>query len=334
MRIDFFGNWPHFIDHMAPIYKRMDEPGDFFVPPNLEEYLANKGIVPTVMDAKEVAPRGNNPLLVAGHGNLQTSYLQNHGRKLILMEHGPGITFPNNPSYAGSVGWRRKADLTLAPNHFTYIKTQKAIPDMKQHIIGTPMLDPWACHFGIPRGDVPDKPTVTISFHWDGSRVAPEAGNAFRHYKGLLPILAKESGFNLIAHGHPRNLETMRKTYENLGIEVVPDFIEMMNRTDVLINDSSSIVYLFLVTGNPVILLNAPWFRKDVNFGLRFWDHTDIGEQVEKTDQVLGAIERAINDPFACWDARKRAVEEIFPYFGYSAVMAARSIRKYYELLH
>jgi len=333
-KIDFFARWPHFADHMVPIYKKLGEhAGEFFVAPNVSQHVENMGIRTNVLKPKtqgnqlEVAPEGTNPLLIAGSGDMQMAYARNASRSFILMEHGPGITFPNNSSYAGNHGFRKLAALTLAPNFDTYQKTKNALPDNKQVIIGTPMLDPWCEKFEEPK-ILPAKPTVCISFHWDGSRVQPEAGNAFRHYEKFLPKLAACPDFKLIAHGHPRNLNDLAPLYKRLGIEIVWGFEEMMNRTNLLINDSSSIAYMFLVTGWPVILLNAPWFRKKVNFGLRFWDYTDIAEQVEDPKELFNAISRALSNLDARKTERKSAIEHLFPYLGYSSIMAARAIRK------
>jgi hypothetical protein len=333
MTIDFFARQTHYADHMAPIYEKMgDAVGSFFVSPLIEEYAQKKGINPTVLkpnlkcNPMDVAPPvGRNPILVAGVADLQMVYLgeQQH-RRIILMEHGPGITFPNNQSYAGNMGYRKKASLTLAPNYLVHEKTKKVLPELTQVIIGTPMLDKWANR---TRGSLPKVPTVAIAFHWDGSAVAPEAGNAFRYYESILPSLAKQSSFKLIAHGHPKNLDELKRTYERLGIEVVRDFEEVMERANLLINDCSSILYMFLVTGWPVIILNAPHFRRNVNFGLRFWEYTNVGEQVERPNELLPAIERTFSNLDARKMERRDTIDALFPFLGRSAELAAQLLK-------
>ena len=332
MKIDFFARETHYADHLLPLYKGLGEAaGSFFIPPSIFGYMREKGIEPDVLKPRlssnpmdVVPPGGTKPILVAGVADLQMIYLDGQRRKTVLMEHGPGITFPGNQSYAGNMGFRKKASLTLAPNYLVFEKTRKAIPEMDQVIIGTPMLDRWAKKLMTEERRLPEKPTVAIAFHWDGSGVAPEAGNAFRHYESILPSLAKQDSFKLIAHGHPRSMAQLKRTYEKLGIEVVRDFEEVMDRANLLINDCSSILYMFLVTGWPVIILNAPWFRRNVNFGLRFWEYTDIGEQVETPNELLPAIDRTFSNLGARDVERDFAIGDLFPYLGNSTEFTVR----------
>jgi hypothetical protein len=334
--IDFFARKSHFLDHSVPIHIEMGGFGNFYVPPSLEEYALKSGVKPYVLkpmtkgnDQEVAPPLAGNPLVVASIGDFEMAW--NAGRRsIILMEHGPGLTFPGNSSYAGNFGLRAKAQLTLAPNQLVYNKTAASIPNMKQEIIGTPMLDPLFENFFF-RETFPSKPTIAIAFHWDGSRVAPEAGNAYRHYSRILPTLAKQSLFKLIAHGHPRNLKELAPYYESIGIEVVYDFREVTSRAQILINDCSSIAYMFLATGNPVILLNAPWFRRNVNHGLRFWEYTDIGEMVDSPGELLNAIDKTLLEPTARIRERMTALNDLFPYPGNSAQRAVHVINQSFD---
>ena len=58
------------------------------------------------------------------------------------------------------------------------------------------------------------------------------------------------------------------------------DFDEVMERSTLYICDNSSTLYEFASTGRPVVVLNAPWFRRDIEHGLRFWEHADVGVSV------------------------------------------------------
>ena len=172
---------------------------------------------------------------------------------------------------------------------------------------------------------------VCISFHWDGSRIQPEAGNAFGHFRQMLPILASWKGFKLIGHGHPRAIEQFAREYQMLGIEVVRDFDEVMERADVYVCDNSSTIYEFCVTGKPVVLMNAPGYRRNVHWGIRFWDYTDVGPMVDEPGELLSAISSQLSEDGAYAELRMRAVQELFPYLGCSAKRAAEAIREWLD---
>jgi len=337
MRFDFFATWPHFADHMAPIYHALaEQAGVFYVAPNIVEHVAGLGVQPVPLkprmagNPRDVAPPGTAPLLVAASGDMNLALNNNRKREYIFMEHGVEIVYPNNPSYAGNDGPRRRAALTLAPNMGAFELTRKKLPKMTQVIIGTPMLDRWKGAFERNR-QLPLVPTVAISFHWDGKMVAPEAGTAFGYFEHILPELAKQKSFKLVAHAHPRNIEQVRPIYEKLGIEFWESFERVMDEADLYIMDNSSTIYMFLVTGKPVILLNSPKYRKNIDTGLRFWKYTDVGEQVDDPEQLIYAISRTLGDPGARLIERRTAIANLFPCLGFSAKVAAYSMNFFFE---
>ena len=335
MPIDFFARRVHFIDHIAPVWLALpaEERGLFFVPDFLRGHAESYGIEAQGLftadkqaNPIDVIPAGRNPMMTCAYGDMLQAMKVNQKRKHILMEHGVGLTF-KHPGYAGGFGSRTTVSMFLPPNEFIRAKTAQALPQAKQEIIGTPKLDGYQFPEKAPAPK--KKPVVAISFHWDGSRVCAEAGNAFKHYQHYLASLARERGFRLIGHGHPKYLHTLRHYYEDAGIEVVEDFRDVMEQADLYVNDCSSTMYEFCVTGKPVVILNAPWFRKFVNYGIRFWLWTDIGPQVENADDLLQAIEGQLNNPGQYFDARKKMVGELYPYLGQSAQRAADALTGY-----
>jgi hypothetical protein len=347
MKIDFFARRTHFIDHLLPIWRALSDEirGTFYVSAYLKEYAEREGfeagLVPRATgDPLSGAPKGTDPVLTTAYGDIQEAWRARSTRTLILMEHGVGLTF-EHPGYAGGLGMRRRVALFLAPNEFIRAKTARSLPLAPQVVIGTPKLDEWgeapqpasqaSPHLAPPFGRRKiggERPTVCISFHWNGYHISPEAGNAYKHYGPVLSELARQNGFTLIGHGHPK-FGQLPEVYERAGIEYVPDFREVMRRADVYVNDCSSTMYEFLVTGKPVVILNAPWFRKNIRHGIRFWEYTDIGPQVEQPEQLLGAIEETLAKPERWGEARERAVRELYPNLGTSAKVAAKALEDF-----
>lgn len=335
--VDFFATRSHYIDHMAPIWFALDDGlrGSFYVPELIQDYATRKGLDVTVLkppginNKLDVAPDGDGPLLTCGYMDLQRALRKKPRRPAIFMQHGIGLTFQNN-SYAGGAGMQRDVKLFLDPNEHTRALIAKTFPHKPGVVIGTPKMDKFSNQRSAISGQRSGKQVVCISFHWDGSRIAPEAGNAFMHYKDILPELAKNKKFRLIAHGHPRNLGALAHYYEQCGIETVFDFDEVMEYADLYVNDCSSTLYEFCVTGKPVIILNAPWFRRGVHTGIRFWKYTDVGPQVNEGEELLSAISDQLSAKSKAFhSAQREAVKDLYPYLGTSAQRAAEVIEEF-----
>lgn len=338
--IDFFARRTNYIDHMAPIWLALDEEmrGSFYVPTQLVEHARQQGLEPVELRATGrrdilAVPSGDGPLVTCAFGDLQAAVRKNPRRPQIFMEHGVGLTFPHN-GYAGGMGMRREVSLFLDPNEHTRALNKKGHPTKPGFVIGTPKLDKlfkqtWedATRKDLHKGH---KPIVCISFHWDGSRIAPEAGSAFDHYRSILPELAKSDEFTLIGHGHPRAMDMLAKYYQSCGIEPVFDFKEVLERADLYLNDCSSTLYEFCITDKPVIILNAPQFRRKIHYGIRFWEYTDVGPQVDRPEDLQEVIHEQLfteEDPFEL--PRARAVQDLYPYWGCAAARAAEVIRDF-----
>lgn len=329
---DFFARRTHFVDHLAPIWKALDnsEKGKFYVPDVLLEYTRSQGIEDCVgirsLSSRNnlvVRPPGKSPIVTCAYGDMEQAYHSYNTRPLILMEHGVGLSF-NHPGYGGGEGLRRRVSLFLAPNKNIYDKTHRTFPNAPQVIVGTPKMDTTICK----RPEKKEKPVIAISFHWNGKAVCPEAGNALNHYLPILPFLAAK--YTIVGHGHPKIMERLIPMYKEWGItDIEPDFDKVLERCDIYINDASSTLYEFSCTGKPVIILNAPWFRRYVKYGIRFWDYTNIGIQVNEPEDLFTAIDKTIANPAKYYSQRCKMVEELYPYLGHSAERAAQAITKY-----
>ena len=233
--------------------------------------------------------------------------------------------FPDNPSYAGGMGLRRYVAKFFAPNWDVWKKTEAAFPGAYQAIVGTPKLDNWM-HYGPIKATKPH--TIGISFHWDGKDVKPEAGNAFHYYKESLKELGKH--YHVLGHGHPRIIDELAPYWQECGFEIVRRFEDVMERVEVYVNDCSSTLYEFLVTGRPVIILNTPEFNRKVHYGIRFWDYTNIGPWVNRPEELLPTIQLMLNhDEYKA--ERALARDTLYPYLGHSAELAAKEIRSFVD---
>lgn len=333
MTIVFYASSPHFLDHLYPIFQQFSSSeAEFYVPEPLIQHANNRAVyiakpTPIVSSGRFFPPRHGEAIVVAAANDAMAAnrMTRNTHRPIIFLEHGLGITFPFNQGYAGSGGIRQRVGLFLAPNEFIRDKTWTAIREAKQVVVGTPKMDKWA------KAKNEKTSIVCISFHWDGSKVQPEAGNALEHYRGILPDLYQrllENGVKLIGHGHPRIVNELRPIYAEAGIEFVDDFEKVLQWSSLYINDASSTVYEAAHI-MPVIFMNSPKFRKDVDFGIRWWRWTDIGPHCWKPEALYSLIVDLLKVPDAYLPERTQMIKQLYPYVGKSSQRAAQAIRKF-----
>lgn len=278
MVVDALATQPHYEDHIRPVWDALGP---------------QQGTFRTGLPAL-----GTNPLLVAGFADVKRA-----GRRpVILMEHGVGQTYGrNHPSYAGG-SQRDRVTLFLNPSERVAELNRSRYPGTAQAVIGVPLLDRWVGY----RPANPE-PVVALAWHWDGVSVAPEARSAFRHYKAALPALP----FRLLGHGHPRAMRWLKPFYQEQGIECTESFDEVLERADVLVFDNTSAGFLFAALDRPVVVLDAPWYRRA--WGGRFWEWADIGVRIAGPAALAHAIEQALTDSPERAARRAEIVAQILP---------------------
>lgn len=339
MSVDFYASEPWYLDHLAATWLALspDVRGRFFVGQRGAERAAQWGIARS--DLRPGRPgRGQGLVVVASHRDLRVC----RGRPIVLSEHGAGQVYSDShPAYAGGAD-RGDVVLFLCVNESVAERNRATYPDTPAEVVGCPKLDRYhsegrATPSGRsvpigrgPQGTVasghgPDAPTVAFSWHWDYDLV-PEGRSAFPHYRLAVADLAR-GPWKLLGHSHPRCWRQMRRFYVSVGIEPVRDFDEVARRADVYVCDNSSTIYEFAATGRPVVLLNAPWYRRDVEHGLRFWDQASVGIQVDEPEALEAGIARALEDPPDVAQARTMAVAETYGVLdSHAADRAARAI--------
>jgi len=326
-QIDFLATQPQYIDHIAPVWDALaeDNIGSFYVPQHLFGYTQGKlknHLYLYSYENNSLTTFNDCPILVASYGDMKYAHRVNPDRRIFMMEHGTGHSFGTS-AYPNGPGDRDYVSLFLPPNQYTAdkIRTARSTPC---EVIGTPKLD-WIAREDFPRHD---PPVVCISFHHGGkNRRPPEAGSAFEHYKDWVVVLKQH--YNLIAHGHPLSRVRDIPFYDSIGVPFVEDFEQVLRAADVYVNDLSSTLYEFIATGKPVIVMNAPWFRRDVHHGLRFWDYSDVGFVVDQPGELRTAIDLTLANPALFSRDRERVMNDLFPYFRHSAQHAASIIREH-----
>lgn len=312
VKIDVVASEPHYLKHMVPIWAALPEALRGNVHPLYDQGAAQRppmGRWALVAGWQDVAP-------LRGQCNM------------IYVEHGAGQTYvdrPHDPSYSGSRGQRHRGVVGyIAPS-----RTVADRWDKPAAAVGCPKMDEW---LDKPKGQLSStQPTVEFAWHWDCSLV-PETRSAWPHYAPWFDEIARrftDQGFNVFQHQHPKwRRDEKAPTHTPWGICNSEEGI--FRYGDILIVDNSSLAYEFALLGRPVICLNAPWYRRDVEHGLRFWSHVP-GIQIDDPEELLSLnLWDLLNDTTQrgeCLTQGARAVEHAYAYRdGSSSVRAAAFI--------
>jgi len=335
-RLDAVACEPQFIDHLAPVWRALppDVQGDCYVPERLLERAARRGVSAVAIDdvgvRRSTPPPGavvadGPPCLVASIGDTKVARRLGY-RRFAFIEHGAGQSYLGangiaHPSYAGGRD-REDTELFMVPNDYSAERWRKAYPRARVEVVGSPRLDDLP---GRQLNPLESGPVVAISFHWD-AHVTPESGSAVGHYLGGLADLARQ--FSLIGHAHPKGdwPARMERLYRRAGIEFVPEFDDVCRRADVYAVDNSSTLFEFAATGRPVVVLNAPWYRRNVSHGLRFWDAAGVGVQCDGPDELPARIHEALADVPARQAARTAALSLVYAVRHGAAERASRAV--------
>ncbi len=263
---------------------------------------------------------GNEPVLAASWRDARTATRKGHA--VILMEHGAGQSYVglDNPAYVGATD-RSGVILYLAPNKACAERHRAAHPEIPVEVVGCPRLDDL---LAIPR---PAEPAVAITHHWR-TGITPETVPAFPHFCSAYPALAER--FTVYGHGHPRDAARSSLWFKRHRIGWLPSFRDVAEHATVLVVDNSSAGAEWMAMDRPVIWLNAPWYRRDMHHGGRFWDWARAGIQVDHPDDLATAVAASIaTDPLA--HERRKLIPELYANPGTAAQAAADAIRSFLD---
>lgn len=325
--VDFSAREEHFVDHLAPVWLALPPHvrGRFYVADEaVREHAARLGVDRTRVGWPE-RRAGEGPVVCASWGDLKVcSRLR---RPVVLFEHGAGQSYSNrHHSYVGG-GGREAVVLFVVPNEQAADRCRRYWPTTRVEVVGAPKLDR-LLEVEVP----PGPPVACISFHWHSERramTAPEVGSALGHYRAALSGLRaglEDRGVELIGHAHPRARADVGPVYESAGIEVVEHFSEVVERAHVYGVDNSSTLFEFAALDRPVVVLNAPEYRRDVEHGLRFWRDAVVGRNVDHPGDLLDGFLEALEDPLELAQSRREVVARVYPVRGGSARRSAEVI--------
>jgi hypothetical protein len=326
-RVDVLATLSHYADHVAPVWKALpaDVRGEFYTSQDALGHVRDTlGIDARGLPSRR--ERANLPkrlTIVAAYRDLRRTHRMQ--RPSVYMQHGNGQTF---------VGKKHPGHLTLATHHqrvvLHLVPAERCVPWIETGqpvaVVGCPKLDRWHPAQSKPRTD---PPTVAIAWHWDAPFL-PETRSAWPFYQEALPVLKamEDAGeIRLMGHGHPLIIDEIIPHYERHGIHYTRSFEDVMREADIYVNDASSTLYEFASLDRPVVVMNCPHYRRDVEHGLRFWANADVGVQVDGPEEVPDAIRYALTDPPEQRAARRRGVQAAYEYTdGQCARRAAEAI--------
>lgn len=368
---DFLASEPHFVDHLAPMWRALAlGRGAFWVPRALLEHARRRG----VPGARPFEPARVEQALVEHACLWRRRVATRRGRAAFVLQ----------PAKAPVVlRWSVPARLALTPTTPVVVASHgdlRAVANGRrplalcEHGVGqsygnghpsycggvsperaqvglflVPNDDAAAANrrvypcariavVGVPRLDPwlacpprPPGPPLVAVSFHWSCRVAPETQGAFAYFRSALPALARR--FHVLGHGHPRILEALARGYRRHDIEVVRDFESVLLRAALYVTDNSSTLYEFAATGRPVVVLNPPWYRRHVEHGLRFWQHAGVGLACEQPEDLVRVVEMALGDPPEQQRRRQAAVEAVIPFRdGQASARAASALRTWLGL--
>lgn len=325
--IDAIASGTHFLAHIAPVWA--------LLPPELrgEFFLRERGITSSVREHAErlgvpnlaADPPLTNDNLTLVASSSDHKYARGLGRRIVYLNHGIGQAakgddgrWLKHDSYVGTDA-RVGCVLFLTPGPTVSALMRQNYPEAKVVEVGCPKLDPWVGH---KTGNA--RPRVCLSTNWD-AKVVPEFRSAFRHFEQAIPALARE--FDLVGHAHPRNAARIKERFDYHGVPFIEHFDEVLRTCDLYMTDSSSTLYEFAATGRPVVVLNAPWYRRYINHGLRFWDAAHVGLNCDTPESLPSVVRQALVDHPSIRAAREDALRLVYGHLdGRSSERAAAAL--------
>lgn len=282
--INAYASESHYARILKPVWDALDErmKGTFVVHPRIDGIFGLKA---------SRLPDQSGILMIGSHKDSQLAK-----GPFIYVEHGAGQSYSSRWEYSNKT--RTNMLAALVPGPYCAAATEKANPGVPVLMIGAPHLK------GIERSD---KKAIVFAWHWRCS-IAMETITAFDEYRWALPEIAKK--YAVRGHGHPRLINEIAPIYQDMGIEIIHDPRQALEKAGLLVADNTSLAYEAAALDIPVVLVNSSRWRKDKNWGLRFWDVLP-GPQVDHPQDLLPTIEQQINGGHQEWATERLRVTNL-----------------------
>ena len=219
-------------------------------------------------------------------------------RKVILVEHGAGQRYHRDAGAGGPDHADDHVVLFLAPSERVADNGKPLYPRAKRVAVGSARVEQLS---RLPRS--PE--FVVMTWHWNAPG-QPEAKGAWERYKSAAKDLATK--LPVLGHGHPRTKGQLSKAYKQFHISQEWDWAEAVKVAKVLTCDNSSVMFEACALDIPVVVVNAPWYRREQEWGLRFWEYADMGPQVDSPFEYAPAVEAILADDQ--WKGRRKEVSD------------------------
>lgn len=309
---------PHYPRHIEPVARELQDRGH-----NVE--LLRPGRTP---------PEG---ALVMVASWTDTQALSTGRRRIIHIEHGAGQTYDGDErtrgkaGYPGGDGYDRVV-LFVCPSETVAAKWKARYPGAAAVAAGCPALDDYH------RTPItPETARIALTFHWRSGH-SPEAGTAWEVYSRAISeqliTLALDEGWALLGTEHPRWDGQLLTDWKMMGVptagrEGVSGWADVMDRASLLVADNTSMLPEFASLGRPVLFLNSPEYRRDVDHGGRFWEWPKGQVSCDSPFDLADKVREAMADGPAIAAARQEMVEQVyFACDGKAAERAADAIEE------
>jgi hypothetical protein len=194
--------------------------------------------------------------------------------------------------------------------------------------IGVPKLDKYHKNIYSYNKKI-DKTNIVISFHWD-CKIVPETRSCFRFYRSVIKSMKED--FNIKIHGHPRNMKKYKAFADYIEVEYLETFDEVIEQGWIYCCDNSSTIFEWISLDRPVVLLNSHFYRRNVEHGMRFWEFSDIGPNVDVPKTLPDILTKSLTSNQNYQQRRKDVKNQVyFKPDGQGAKRAALALEDIYN---